>query len=226
MGYELHITRAFMIFDSERYPILDAEVDALVRAEADLADGPRQPGVRYIDWIADAGEGHHSLRFDCGKLAIKHPRPAFIRRMIELAARLDARVIGDDGLVYEWEGDQVVERERRVDASAWNQRFITRGGWAGGLNLDAPIRPAEWEALVAAQPDFETMTSIEASLPSGVRSIACPPVACWTGHPSGRPVPFFFDHDLVEVRSADEPTVRRMWELAEALDAKVVDDRS
>ena len=67
------------------------------------------------------------------------------------------------------------------------------------------------------------MTSIEAELPSGLSMIACPPVACWTGHPSGRPVPFFHDVDLIEVADADELTEGRMAELAAALSARVAD---
>lgn len=78
-------------------------------------------------------------------------------------------------------------------------------------------------ALTAAEPDFETVSSIEVELPSGLRRIACPPVDYWTGHPSGRPVPFFYDEDLIEVSDADEPTERRMAELATALAARVAD---
>jgi hypothetical protein len=77
---------------------------------------------------------------------------------------------------------------------------------------------------VAAQPDFATMTRIETTLPSSVRWIPCPPVAGWTGHPSGRPMPFFLDRDVIEVRHADRPTVRRMATLAASLAAKVLDD--
>jgi hypothetical protein len=67
------------------------------------------------------------------------------------------------------------------------------------------------------------MGSIEAELPSGLRWITCPPVTCWTGHPSGRPVPFFHDQDLIEVSDTDEPTERRMAELAAVLAARVAD---
>ena len=77
---------------------------------------------------------------------------------------------------------------------------------------------------LAAQPDFTTMTRIEATLPSGVRWITCPPVACWTGHPSGRVTPFFLDRDVIEVRQADGPTVQRTTALAASLGARVVDD--
>ncbi|SFF10354.1 hypothetical protein SAMN05421541_10655 [Actinoplanes philippinensis] len=126
--------------------------------------------------------------------------------------------------MYEWDGEQVVDGERGPEAFEWNQRFLTRGTWASGMNARAPIRAEEWAQAVAAQPDFEMMTRIEATLPSGARWITCPPVACWSGHTSGRPIPFFHDRDVIEVRDADEPTIRRMVALASTLAAKVVDD--
>jgi hypothetical protein len=226
VGYDLHISRAFMSFDSDRYPILGTEVDDLVRDESDLTvppDAPRRPDLCYISWDCDASD-EDCLLFRAGRLSTARPRPEFVRRMTELAARLDAWVIGDDGEVYEWDGDRVVDRQRGPEAFAWHRRYITRGTSFNGLNGHAPIRPDEWAALAAAQPDFTTMTRIEATLPSGIRWIPCPPVTCWTGHPSGRPMPFFHDRDLIEVRYADEPTVRRMAALAVSLDAKVVND--
>ncbi|MEV6842252.1 hypothetical protein [Actinoplanes sp. NPDC051411] len=214
MGYDLHITRAFTSFDSSRYPILLAEVVAVLRDEPDLVvpdDAPCRADLCFVEWTA--GEG--GLMFDNGRLRSKNPREEFIRRMTELASRLDAWVIGDDGEVFERDGEQVVRRQRGPGAFVVNARYLTRG---------TPIRPEEWERLAAAEPDFRTMARIEATVPSGRRWIACPPVACWTGHPSGRVVPFFHDEDVIEVRHADEPTIRRMRELAPALAATVVDD--
>jgi len=57
---------------------------------------------------------------------------------------------------------------------------------------------------------------------TGVAWIPCPPVACWTGHPSGDPVWCFHDEDLVEVRGDDPDTVRRMTALAVGLGAEVL----
>ncbi|NUT02592.1 MAG: hypothetical protein HOV76_03885 [Hamadaea sp.] len=227
MGYDLHITRAFLSYDSERYPILGTEVDDLVRDEPGLTippDAPRRPDFCYLAWESPDPDDDGHLWFEAGRITTKNPRPEVIRRMTVLAARLDAWVIGDDGEVYGWDGNRVVDRQRDAHAFILNARYITRGTWFGGMNGQAPIRLDEWEQLAAAQPDFVTMTRIEATLPSGVRWISCPPVVCWTGHPSGRPRPFFFDDDVIEVRQADEPTVRRMAELAMSLGAKVVDD--
>ncbi|GAA0493625.1 hypothetical protein Ade02nite_21380 [Paractinoplanes deccanensis] len=88
----------------------------------------------------------------------------------------------------------------------------------GGLNRENPIRAAEWRDLAAAQPDFTTMTTAEARVPSGIRRIACPPVTCWTGHP----VPFFVNEDVIEVHYADAAVLHRMTQLAASLNAKAV----
>ncbi|MEU4692411.1 hypothetical protein [Actinoplanes sp. NPDC023714] len=216
MGYELHITRATVAYESERFPILGAEVEALVREQPDLTI---PPDLRYVSW---AGGGHHLL-FQDGRLSVKDPEPAFRRRMIELAEKLDAWVIGDDAEIYEYDGVKLTERRRTHDV---RRHFITRGD-------DRPIiRADEWATLIGGRSDFITMSTIEAELPSGTRAIPCPPIDCWTGHPSGRPIPFFFnDDDLffhnqqIEVRDADGHTVHLMRQLAATLDATVTDDR-
>ncbi|BBH71719.1 hypothetical protein ACTI_84040 [Actinoplanes sp. OR16] len=222
MAYELHITRAFVSYESERFPILGAEVDALVRRQPDLyvpPDAPRRPDFCYVYW----SDNDHYLLFHDGRLSAKRPSPLFKRRMIELASDLDAWVIGDDAEVYELDGETVTDRNRA--RSPLRKHLITRG------DGNPVIRADEWAVLVAAQPDFTTRSTIEAELPSGTRDIPCPPIDCWTGHPSGRPIPFFFNDDEVfnhneeiEVRDADEPTVHRMTELAAALRAHVVKD--
>lgn len=163
------------------------------------------------------------LRFSGGKLSTKNPECPLIHRMIEIAAELDAWVLGDAPEVYEWNGDEVTARELKPADLPWPAYFLTRRGVPGGYHRDAPILEQEWTSLVASQPDFAVLTRVEARLPSGLSWIACPPVACWTGHPSGRPVPFFFDEDVVEVTGPDPATVERMLALAPLLAAKVVD---
>ncbi|WP_127502976.1 hypothetical protein [Actinoplanes solisilvae] len=218
MGYDLHITRAVWYSESGRFPILDAEVVAAVEAADDLVtpgDAPRRPGFCYVVWSLSASNDEYLL-FQDGMLSTKNPTEAFRRRMTELAARLDAWVVGQDGELYEWDGGQVEVRWRSREEYATRRRLISRA---------AKIPASEWMALAANQPDFATMTTVEANLPSGTRQIECPPVACWTGHPSGRSIPFFHDDydDVVEVTHADELIERRMGELATVLGAEVQD---
>jgi hypothetical protein len=224
MGYDLHITRATWDYESGRFPILDAEVVAAVHGAPDLVippDAPRRSGFCYVLWTSSESDEH--LLFRDGRLSTKNPSDAFLRRMVELAECLDAWVTGDDAELYEWDGSQVVQRWRSEEVYARRRRMISRGTAFSGMNGHDPISLSEWTALAAAQSDFEMMTSIEVDLPSGQRQIACPPVACWLGHPSRGPVPFFHDEDLIEVYDVDEPTERRMTALATALAARVAD---
>ncbi|WP_436534731.1 hypothetical protein [Actinoplanes sp. HUAS TT8] len=218
MGYELHITRAFRSWETARYPIADAEVVDLVRAEADLtipADAPRRDGFAHVTWSVVLAEREHHLLFQDGCLSVKHPEDVFVRRMIELAARLDAWVIGDDSELYEWDGLGIAQRDRDWVAIGARGRYLRRPG--------APIRADEWAELVAAQSDFVMTTRVEATVPSGRRWVDCPPVPAWTGHPDGRLVPCFHDDDTVEVEDADGPVDERMRALAATLGAVLLD---
>ena len=73
--------------------------------------GGGELGVDLV-WDCVASDGDDWLMFDGGEIRTKHPRPGPVGRMTDWAARLDAWVIGDDGEVYEWDG----ERGRRPAA--------------------------------------------------------------------------------------------------------------
>jgi hypothetical protein len=207
VGYDLHISRALSWFDSEHYPIRPQEVIDLVRRSPDLAmrgTGDDEFAIDCDDW---------SLRYRDGELTAGNPPDGAVRRMLGLAADLDAWVTGDDGEVYEWDGVRMRTRERPDEEQPVDPLYLSR---------DGAIAAEEWMAVAAGQPDFRVDTTIEARLPSGVAWIPCPPVARWTGHPSGDPVWCFHDEDLVEVRCDDAATVRRMTELAARLGAEVL----
>jgi hypothetical protein len=233
VGYEVHISRAVFWPDSERFPILADEFIELVGRSSDLAfrgsdgeeaSGPFMSDYFSVDWRS-GGEETWWLLYSHGQIQTKHPPDPVIRQMLELAAELDAWVIGDDCDVYEWDGNEVRIRQPTLDEVARDPGepiYITRGSANSGLNGANPISPEEWLVVAAEQPDFRVDTTIEARLPSGVKRIPCPPVACWTGHPSGRVVRCFHDRDLVEVRVDDPATVRRMTEIAGELGAAVL----
>src|SRR5690349_13118416 len=98
MGYDLHITRAIEWFDSERYPILGADADALVRDEPELTilpDEPPRPDFRFLVWKCATSDNEGGLWLDHGRLQTKNPEPELVRRMTDWAARWDAWVVGD-----------------------------------------------------------------------------------------------------------------------------------
>jgi hypothetical protein len=222
VGYDLHISRAIRWVDSEWFPINRAEVMGLIQRHDDLAlpDGYPDTGSGGFDFSCRPDDW---LWFTDGEIKTKNPVPGLIRRMVDLAAELDAWLTGDDGEVYTWDGREIVQRYRRPDEYQVEGCIITR---ASGTvySWEAPILPDAWMALAQAQPDFDIGTRIEALLPSGPSWIICPPVAHWMGHPAGIPLPFLPFQDVVMVRDRDPATVRRASQLAATLGARVTDE--
>lgn len=117
MGYDLYITRKDDWSDDEGRVITLVEWLAVVDADPDLRhdgyaetrtpDGNvlriEQPGL--VVWTAhpDARqEGDLArLSYSGDRVVVKNPDPAFIEKMIQLAAQLDATVQGDEGEHYD-----------------------------------------------------------------------------------------------------------------------------
>jgi hypothetical protein len=212
VGYELHITRALPGLYHERFPIQAAEVHDLIRSSPDLRlfqDPPSRPDY----FMMAVGEDDWFL-YDHGELRTKHPGDALIRRMLELAAVLDAWVLGDDDIIYTLIDDRIAERPAVLADLPYPRWYLSR---------DTPIPAAEWASVVSAQPDFRWSTRVRARVPSGLKWVECPPVACWTDHPAGRVVPFFLDEyeEIVDVWQPDPPTKDRVLALAPVLGATV-----
>jgi len=237
VGYDLHISRATFWPYSSYYPILEQEVIDLIDREADLRLEPNQNGgvSRWITWHdtpADAEESEGEwLQFWRGEIMRKWPSDDMIRRMAGLARSLDAWLTGDDCELYAVNSDgRIASRQRTTEEmhpgfGVHPHRFIVRAGGRYLWESTNPIRHEEWLEVAARQPDFRVTPYVEALLPSGWKTIECPPIAQWVGHPSGKAVPFFQDeYGCVEVHHADPATVSRMTELAPLLGAAVRDD--
>jgi hypothetical protein len=212
MGYEVHITRAIPGFYCERFPVTAAEVLDLVRQAPDL-DVPTNPTASSEVFMVTVGEDDWLL-FSRGELRTKHPGEPLIRRMLALAASLEAWVLGDDDHIYAEQDGRVVVRPAVLADLPYPTYVITRRD-----NIPA----SEWAGVVGTQSDFAWWDRVEARVPSGLKWIGCPPVACWTGHPSGKPIPFFYEEDEngIEVLQPDAATLARMRALAPLLTAVV-----
>lgn len=205
MSYELHIARVVPWFYAPFFPILAEEALAVARHTPDMTvdESPARHPAQFMIGVGARGW----LHYDDGRLRTRDPDDAMIGRMLRIAAELDAWVVDDE--------------DELVGAGGVPQlpspHFIMR---------ESPLTSGEWADVVDAQPDFGWATSVETSLPSGRRRIPCPPVACWTGHPSLAEVPFLLEPDgaWVEVWDPDPPTLGRMRSLAGLLgDAAVTD---
>jgi hypothetical protein len=97
MGYDIHITRARDWTESEKTPVALEEWLGAIRAASDL----EVRESRHAAWTAHPGRLDVPLLFDRGEISIKNPDEPTLARAIALAQALNARVVGDDGEVYE-----------------------------------------------------------------------------------------------------------------------------
>lgn len=112
VGYDVHITRRDDWWDKEGVAISAGEWNAIVAADPAMetvgrADAATLQGeaIRYDSpglaiW---SRSGSDPAWFDLrgGNIVVKSPDEATLRKMIELAEHLDAKVQGDEGELYE-----------------------------------------------------------------------------------------------------------------------------
>jgi hypothetical protein len=84
-------------------------------------------------------------------------------------------------------------------------------------NEGCEIAPAEWRALVAADPELAPPGPHEAAAASGE-------LARWDGHPDGEPRWLWLHEGTVSIRDPDEITIEKLAELAARLGARVQGD--
>ena len=121
MGYDVHITRAPTWTESSDHPIKltewlgyvgsDAEMRLDNRAEATTTAGDHlvieSPGIAvWMKWKHNGVGGNYAwFYYDDGEILVKNPDPDIIRKMYRVAVALKAQVQGDDGEVYDANGD-------------------------------------------------------------------------------------------------------------------------
>ena len=126
MGYEVHITRADDWTLSQQHPILEKEWLEVVHSDPTLqvseedflGDGTDQ-GHRAVVWLAHPGKPQ--FWYGNGMVTKKHPDEPTLAKMVEIAQRLNARVIDDDGAdIVEEEESSSTEQNHR---SWWQKLF-------------------------------------------------------------------------------------------------------
>ena len=106
MGYELHVVRDKDWLQSAKKPITKNDVDALIATDKELSwskhdylDSKEPTGrvVRYwmIEWRGDA-----CFLWLRSEIIAKNPTEPQIRKLVQIAKKLKAQVIGDDGEMY------------------------------------------------------------------------------------------------------------------------------
>ncbi len=142
MGYELHITRREHWADTETPDIPLDEWLAYVNkdSELELTNGydikigtetefHNRPG--YCEWNAHPTEREPNARpwfsYWKGSISTKYPDAPIIRKMIQIASALNARVQGDDGEFYT--GEYLSELERAEEEKTFNNQENKKPWW-------------------------------------------------------------------------------------------------
>jgi len=104
MGYDLTLTRGRFAWENAGREITADDVRALVAADASLAETSAGDDINGIKWLTHPAGADVVFWLLDGNLVVKNPDRPTITRMVDLAARLDARVVGDDGEIYARDG--------------------------------------------------------------------------------------------------------------------------
>jgi hypothetical protein len=101
MGYDLHITRAEEWSDNTDSEITPQEWLALIEADPELTLMNMSGYPYFARWSGPSQYDDPWFDFSGGNIYTKNPDEPMIAKMIEMAARLGAKVQGDDGELYE-----------------------------------------------------------------------------------------------------------------------------
>ena len=99
MGYEVHITRAEFWAENAGQEISADEWWALVQSDAELVPVPAN-GKYFVIWRGSVEYPETWFDWFEGNITTKNPDKATLRKMLQMAERLNARVQGDDGELY------------------------------------------------------------------------------------------------------------------------------
>jgi hypothetical protein len=99
MGYDLHITRAEDWTDSKNFPIHPREWLQIIEKDNELKISDTN-GKYFAIWYKHLTDKESWFDLTDGEVYTKNPDDFSIRKMIEIAEKLNAKVQGDDSEVY------------------------------------------------------------------------------------------------------------------------------
>ena len=107
MGYNLHIVRTENWFDSESDPVTKSDVDRVIASDESLAWSTTD----YVDMSDESGavtryymicwNGAPAFWWCRSEITCKNPNESQIVKLHEIARALDAKLVGDEGELYE-----------------------------------------------------------------------------------------------------------------------------
>jgi len=99
-GYDVHITRAKEWAESEKAPVSAAEWIQLARGDGEFRvvqpEDPKETPQDAI-WICPDDQREIYFYYSAGEIVVKNPDALVIAKMRQVARKLKARVVGDEG---------------------------------------------------------------------------------------------------------------------------------
>ena len=120
MAYQLHITRAADWMHSSELPITASEWLKLVRTDSELIQDPAR-GPYFVRWAGSQGRDRW-LEWADGRINTKYPDGALLKKLVEIAGRLGAKVQGDGGEVYS--GAEPVDEWQEANTLPFTPRTV------------------------------------------------------------------------------------------------------
>lgn len=142
MGYDFHITRKRVWCDRDGPAVSAEEWLRLVDADPELRLDPENPPY-YVLWSGPSENPEPWLDWANGEIFTHIPDPSLIRKMVEIGARLGAKVQGGDGEAYDGRSESDEEPSGFTTRRAWRE-FLT------GLLLQGAVLVTLSAAVLAA----------------------------------------------------------------------------
>ena len=133
MGYDVHITRAEHWADNQGMEISPDEWLQIIQADPELLP-VQENGEYFVIWRGPTKYAETWFDWSDGNITTKYPHRATLRKMLQLATALGAKVQGDDGEVYD---------EAAVDA--FDDFFLTANSPGNNPGSTSPSKP--WSFL-------------------------------------------------------------------------------
>ena len=99
MGYDLHITRAKNWSDNKNKWISSEEWLLFVKSDSELTLNADN-GPFFTNWSGQSSYEYPWLDWSEGNVFTKNPDKAIVEKMLYIANKLNAKVQGEDGEVY------------------------------------------------------------------------------------------------------------------------------
>ncbi|WP_353887881.1 hypothetical protein [uncultured Pantoea sp.] len=104
MGVEFHITRAEYWAENDDDQISSEEWLKIISSDPELSLNPRS-GEFHAIWNGDGSDGEDWLDWSGGNIYTKWPPTPLYRKMLLISQKLNAKVMDDDGTIYETSDD-------------------------------------------------------------------------------------------------------------------------